>query len=84
MSNNKDPKEKTFTVTVDGEEVEIPRKGASPDEILVAAGLDPQKRYLIEKKGNNTVSYKDRGQDDINVHENQVFLTACLGPVPVS
>jgi hypothetical protein len=77
-------KEKTFTVTVDGESVEIPRKGVTPRAILLAAGLDPEQRYLIEKKGNNTISYRDKLDEPISVHENQVFLTGVLGPVPVA
>jgi|GEM_PF-4317949 len=76
--------EKTFTVTVDGESVEIPRKGVTASRILEAAGLDPTVRYLIEKKGNRTISYKDRPDALVKVHQNQVFLTGRVGPVPVA
>jgi hypothetical protein len=75
---------KTFTVNVDGEPVEIPRKGVTPRIILEAADLDPEKRYLIEKHGNQTTSYQGKLDEEIKVHQNQEFLTACLGPVPVS
>ena len=75
---------KTFTVTVDGESVEIPRKDVTPRIILTAASLDPAVRYLIEKHGNQTTSYQNKLDDEITVHQNQVFLTACLGPITVS
>lgn len=85
MSNsNKSHDDKTFTVTVDGEPVEIPRKDVTPRVILVAAGLDPSTRYLIEKHGSNTISYKDKPDQELNVHENQTFLTGRCGPVTVS
>ena len=82
--NNPNNSEKTFTVSVDGEPVEIPRKDVTPRIILEAAGLDPTTRYLIEKRGHNNVSYKGKTDDDLNVHENQVFLTGRCGPVTVS
>ena len=75
---------KTFTVSVDAEPVEIPRKDVTPKMILVAAGLDPDKRYLIEVIGNKNTSYIDLPNDAIKVHANQTFLTACRGPVTVS
>ena len=76
--------DKTFTVTVDGEPVEIPRKGVTPRLVLQLAGLDPETRYLIEKRGSQTISYRDNPDAEISVHENQVFLSARFGPVPVS
>lgn len=82
MSNEKN--DKTFTVTVDGEPVEVPRKDVTAREILVLAGLNPTERYLIEKHGDNTTSYKDNADGVVKVHENQVFLTGRCGPVTVS
>ena len=75
---------KTFSVTVDGEPVEIPRKDMTPDTILRQAGLDPAERYLIEIKGSKQFSYKGKGGDPINVHAHQTFITAFIGAVPVS
>lgn len=81
MSNDSD---KTFTVTVDGEPVEVPRKDLTARDILLLAGLNATERYLIEKHGNNTTSYKDNLDGVVKVHESQVFLTGRCGPVPVS
>lgn len=76
--------EKSFTVTVDGEEVEIPRKNVTPRQILEFAELDPTQRYLIERRGNRTISYRDNPDEEITVHQNQIFLTGRLGPVAVA
>lgn len=82
MSN--DNNDQTFTVTLDGEPVEVPRKDVTARDILVLAGLDPTQRYLIEKHGTQTTSYKENPDSPVKVHENQVFLTGRCGPVPVS
>lgn len=76
--------DKTFTVSVDGDEFEIPRKGNTPASILTAAGIDPTKRYLIEIKGNNQTPYRDHPNEEIQVHQNQQFVTGSLDPIPVS
>ena len=76
--------DKTFTVTVNGDPVEIPRTDMTARKVLIAAGLDPKQRYLIAKDGNRTIWYKDNPDEAIHVHENQVFLTGRLGPVSVS
>lgn len=84
MSNDQQDETKTFDVTVDGETVGIPRKDVTPRDILEAAGLNPDSRYLVEIKGSNRVSYKGETDEEINVHENQKFVSNRLGNVPVS
>jgi hypothetical protein len=81
MANHDD---KTFTVTVDDEPIEVPRKDMTARNILEIAGLDPATRYLIEKHGNQTTSYKDNPDGEIKVHQNQVFLTGRCGAVGVA
>jgi hypothetical protein len=76
--------EKVFEVTVDGEKVEIPRENVTPILILEKAGLDPADRYLIQIIGQKMESYKDDPEQDINVHQNQVFITGKLGAVAVA
>lgn len=76
--------DKTFTVTVDGEPVEIPRKDVTPRIVLVAAELDPALRYLMTTHGNQNISYRDKLDEEIKVHQNQQFTTGLLGPVTVS
>jgi len=77
--------EKTVVVLVDGEEVEIQKKNVTARIVLTAAGLDVKDRYLIEKQGTHTVSYKDKLDVEINgIHKGKEFLTVRLGPVAVS
>jgi hypothetical protein len=83
MSDDNKKKPHDVEVTVDGETVVVPER-TTPNQILVRAGLDPTKTYLIEKKGNHTVSYKDNADVEIHVHKHQQFLTASRGPVTVS
>lgn len=76
--------DKTITVTVDGESIDISRKNGTPRIILEAAGLDPSTRYLIEKRGNNTISYRDNPDEELNVHQSHAFLTGRCGPLTLN
>jgi Multiubiquitin len=78
------PDEKTFSVTVDGDPVEVPRKDVTANQILTLAHLDPTQRYLIQKHGNETISYIDNPDALVKVHEHEAFLTGRRGPVTVS
>lgn len=82
--HNNQNHDKTFTVSVDGEPIVVPRTGNTPRKILELAGLDPSTRYLIEKRGNKTISYKDNADDEIQVHQHQIFVTGRCGAVPVA
>ena len=70
----KEKEEKFFTVSVDGDEFEIPRKGVTPNDILRIAQLDPASRYLIEKQGNKIISYQDNADVELkHLHQNMVL-----------
>ena len=56
----------------------------TPREILDLAGFDPSKFYLIQIEGDHEVSYKDRPDEVIHMHDKMTFITAKLGPTPVS
>ena len=79
-----DKADKYFEITVDGEEIEVPRKNTTPTLILELAGIDPKERYLIQITGQNKESYKDNPEQEIHVHENQIFVTGKLGAVAVA
>lgn len=82
---DKEEVEKTVVVLVDGDEFEIPKKDVTVRIILTAAGLDVNARYLIEKQGSHTISYKDKLDEEINgIHKGKEFFTGRLGPVTVS
>lgn len=77
--------EKTVVVLVDGDSVEIPKKNVTARIILTSAGLDVNDRYLIEKQGDHTVSYKGKLDEEINgIHIGKEFFTGRIGPVIVS
>lgn len=74
----------TFHYTVDDEPQETTSHELAPRQILLNAKLDPAQRYLIEIHGKEQVSYKDKPDSTVHMHEHQKFITAYIGAVPVS
>lgn len=75
---------KTVTVQVDDEDVDLPDRDVTPNEILRAAGLDPATHYLVGGKGRHQTSYKGVGDVPIRVHKGQEFTSVSTGPTPTS
>lgn len=75
-------KMKTFEYSVDGEPQTTTEHELTAAKILSDAGLDPTQRYLIELKG----KHQERLANDavVHMHEHMKFVTAFIGPVPVS
>ena len=80
------PHEQTPAIhyTVDGEAQESAERMLTPAQIITNAGLDPGERYLVEIRGHQQVSFKDKMDEPIKLHENQKFVTVFTGPVPVA
>lgn len=74
----------TFEYTVDGEPQSTSAHELTPTQIITNAGLDPSQRYLVELRGSQQISYKDKPHELIHMHERQRFVTAFSGPVSVS
>ena len=70
--------------TVDGEPQQSTERKLTPRQIITKAGLNPEERYLVEIQGKHQVSYKDKMDEPISLHENQKFVTVFIGPVPVA
>ena len=70
--------------TVDGEPVQTTERELTPVEIMQLAGVDPATHYLKEIRGKRQISYKDKPNDPIKVHNKQRFVTNSLEPTPVS
>lgn len=70
--------------TVDGEPQETTEHQLSPRQIVVNAGLNPDERYLVEIKQRGEISYQDKMDVPINMHEHQKFVTFPVGSTPVS
>jgi hypothetical protein len=75
-------KMKTFEYTVDGETQSTSEHTLTAEQIRRNAGLDPVQRYLIRLDGKN--QKKLEMSDVVHMHEHMKFVTAFIGPVPVS
>jgi hypothetical protein len=76
---------KTIDYMVDGVGQNTSDKRLTPRQILVSAGLNPEQRYLIELlEGGRQLSYKDAMDTPIRMRDGQEFVTASVGPTPVS
>lgn len=74
----------TFTVTVDGETLEIPDHQLTPAEIMTRAGINPATNYLIEIRGHERVSLEGKNDEPIQIHEKLQLVSVNTGPMPVS
>lgn len=73
--------EHLVTVQVDQIQVTSPQQTTAGD-LLVAAGLDPTARQLVEVNGRHQTSYESTA--NLQLHRGQVFITVSTGPTPVS
>ncbi|MET9593180.1 hypothetical protein ABZY45_19910 [Streptomyces sp. NPDC006516] len=74
---------KTVTVTVDGEPVDVPKR-TTPNTILALAGIDAGTHYLVRITGRHQHSFAGRGEEEINVHERETFVSVSTGPTPTA
>ena len=75
---------KTLTIKLDGEDLEIPDRDVTPNEILTLAELDPANHYLVRIKGKHQESLEGQGDVTIKVHTNEKFVSVSTGPTPTS
>lgn len=73
-----------ITFTVDGEPVTTTEEYLTPNQILGLAGIDPAANYLVKVDGRHQESYQGRGDEQIRVHEHEVFVSVSTGPTPTS
>jgi hypothetical protein len=78
------PLPKAIHYSVDGELQETTERTLTPRQILIAAGLNPNERYLVEIKGKHQESYKDAMDTPIHMHEGQKFVSVYTGPTQVA
>lgn len=76
--------ERPITFTVDGEPVTTSEERLTANQILGLAGIDPAANYLVQIRGREQVSYQGRGDEEIRVHEHEVFVSVSTGPTPTS
>lgn len=73
-----------ITFTVDREPVTTTEEHLTANQILALAGVDPATNYLVQVRGREQVSYQGRGDAEIRVHEDEVFVSVSTGPTPTS
>jgi hypothetical protein len=73
-----------FNYTVDDEPYTTGEHILTPRQILSKAGLSADNYYLVQIKGHEQESYKDRQDVDIHMHNNMKFISVFIGETPVS
>lgn len=73
-----------FDYTVDDEPQQTREHVLTAEQIVRNAGLDPTQRYLIQLRGKEQESFEGRMGTEIHMHEKMKFITAGIGPTPVS
>jgi hypothetical protein len=74
----------TFNYTVDDEPQETSAHVLTPVQIMEAAQVDPLSHYLVQLEGQHQVSYQDKPNDEIHMHNHLKFISISTGPTPVS
>lgn len=78
------PHPRQVQITLDGDSLVLPSREVSPNQILTIAQLDPTTHYLVLVEGRHQVSYQGKGDDTIQVHNNEAFISLSTGPTPTS
>ena len=73
-----------FTIEIDNETYPAPEKTMTANAILSLGGLDPNENYLIQIKRDSRISFKDKGEVDIDLFEGAKFVSHYLGETGVS
>lgn len=72
---------------LDDEPQETREKELTPRQIMESAKparIDPNTHYLVQIEGQHQVSYKDKPDEPIHMHEKMRFVSVSTGPTPVS
>lgn len=83
-SGNEDKDQGKIEYKVDDDSYYTNEKEMTPRDILHKAHFDPKQVYLIQITDAGETSYKDNVDEKILMYSNMVFITARLGPTPVS
>lgn len=84
VAQEKTHKPHVIRLLIDGDPYETDEKAPSARQILGLAGLGAAKYYLIEIRGNEQISFQDRPDEPIHLHEGIEFLSVSTGPTNVS
>jgi hypothetical protein len=73
-----------FHYTVDDEPYTTNEHTLTPKEILAKAGLSADNYYLVQIRGREQESYKDRPNEPIHMHNDMKFISVFTGETTVS
>lgn len=73
---------KLVSVVVDDNDVATPKE-TTPRALMAAAGLDPDSRRLVRVQGKRQEPFENP-DEEIKVHEGELFITVATGGTPVS
>jgi hypothetical protein len=74
----------TFHYTVDDEAQTTSAHELTANQILSNAGIATANHYLVEIQGKHRVSFQNKGDEEIHMHEHMTFVSVSTGPTPVS
>jgi hypothetical protein len=70
---------------IDEEPYDTKARELTPRQLIAEfAGLDPAAYYLVQLHGHEQASYQDRPDVEIVMEDHDRFITASIGPTPVS
>ena len=84
MPENQKEHERVIHYTVNDEHQKTEEERLTPVQILTNAHIDPQTNYLIEIKGKEQISFKDKPNEPIEMKNGMKFISQFIGPTPVS
>lgn len=74
----------TFQYTVDDEPHDTNEHTLTARQILQEAGKDPANYYLKQIEGQHQISYQDKLDEPIHMHQHMKFITIYNGSTGVS
>lgn len=73
-----------FNYTLDDEPHSTIEHILTPTQILDKAGISPKVNYLVQLIGAEKVSYQDKPEEQIHMHQHMKFMSVYTGETPVS
>jgi hypothetical protein len=74
----------TITIKVDDESITTEKQKLTANEILTLAHIDAATHYLVRLTGRAQHSYQGKGNEEIEVHNGETFISVSTGPTPLS
>ena len=73
-----------FTINIDGEPYEAPKKIMTANEILLLGDVTVENHYLVQIKRNDKISFEGKGDEKIDLYEGAKFISVYTGSTTVS